>query len=120
MVKGMLNALLGSFVVVLIMMILLLRSVRLGLISMTPLTVTIGLVYGAVGLIGKPYDMPFAILSSMTLGLSIDFAIHFLKRGQETYRKRKDLAETLAELFQEPARAISRNIVVIAMITEPR
>lgn len=115
MVKGMLNALLGSFVVVLIMMILLLRSVSLGFISMTPLTVTIALVYGAVGLIGKPYDMPIAILSSMTLGLSIDFAIHFLKRGQEIFRRTKDLTETLAELFQEPARAISRNIVVIAL-----
>jgi hypothetical protein len=97
MVKGMLKALLGSFAIVLIMMILLLRSVVLGLISMTPLTVTIALVYGAVGLIGKPYDMPIAVLSSMTLGLSIDFAIHFLKRGQE------------------PSRAISRNIVVIAL-----
>jgi hypothetical protein len=111
----MLNALLGSFGVVLIMMILLLRSVKLGLISMTPLTVTIALVYGAVGLIGKPYDMPIAVLSSMTLGLSIDFAIHFLKRGQEIYKRRKDLHETLGELFQEPARAISRNIVVIAL-----
>jgi hypothetical protein len=115
MVKGMLNALLGSFAIVLIMMVLLLRSVILGLISMTPLTVTIALVYGAVGLIGKPYDMPIAVLSSMTLGLSIDFAIHFLKRGQETYRRRKDLTETLDELFQEPSRAISRNIVVIAL-----
>lgn len=51
----------------------------------------------------------------MTLGLSIDFAIHFLKRGQEIFRRRKDLTETLEELFQEPARAISRNIVVIAL-----
>ncbi|GAB4324423.1 MAG: MMPL family transporter [Candidatus Zixiibacteriota bacterium] len=115
MVFGMLEALLGSFVIVAIMMILLLRSVKLGLISMIPLTVTIALVYGAVGLVGKSYDMPIAVLSSMTLGLSIDFAIHFLKRGQEIYRRRKDLNETLEELFQEPARAISRNIVVIAL-----
>lgn len=115
MVIGMLEALLGSFVVVLIMMTLLLRSVVLGLISMVPLSVTIALVYGTVGLAGKPYDMPIAILSALTLGLSIDFAIHFLKRGQEIYRHRKDLRGTLEELFQEPARAIARNIVVIAL-----
>jgi predicted RND superfamily exporter protein len=115
MVKGMLNALLGSFVVVLIMMTLLLRSVRLGLISMVPLSVTIALVYGAVGLLGKYYDMPIAILSSLTLGLSIDFAIHFLKRGQDIYRSEKTLARTLDVLFDEPARAIARNIVVIAL-----
>jgi len=114
MVKGMLNALLGSFVVVLFMMIFLLRSVILGLISMVPLSVTIALVYGAVGFSGKYYDMPIAVLSSLTLGLSIDFAIHFLKRGQEIYRKEKTLAGTLEVLFDEPARAITRNIIVIA------
>lgn len=114
MVRGMLKALLGSFVVVLLMMIFLLRSVTLGFISMVPLSVTIALVYGAVGLSGKYYDMPIAVLSSLTLGLSIDFAIHFLKRGQEIYRKEKSLAATLDVLFDEPARAITRNIVVIA------
>ena len=114
MVGGMLKALLGSFVVVLVMMIVLLRSVYLGLISMLPLTVTIAMVYGVVGLSGKPYDMPIAVLSSLTLGLSVDFAIHFLKRGQELYRRQGSLAATLAELFQEPARAIGRNVVVIA------
>ncbi|MCP4544959.1 MAG: MMPL family transporter [bacterium] len=115
MVIGMRNALLGSFVVVLLMMIFLLRSVFMGLISMIPLTVTISIVYGFVGLSGKTYDMPIAVLSSLTLGLSVDFAIHFLKRGQELYKRHKNLDRTLEELFQEPARAISRNIVVIAL-----
>jgi len=115
MVVGMRNALLGSFAVVLIMMMVLLRSVSLGIISMVPLTVTIALVYGFVGLTGKAYDMPIAILSSLTLGLSVDFAIHFLKRGQEIYKRVKNVRATLDELFEEPARAIARNIVVIAL-----
>jgi len=115
MVVGMRNALLGSFVVVLIMMMVLLRSFVLGAISMVPLTVTIALVYGLVGLTGKPYDMPIAVLSSLTLGLSVDFAIHFLKRGQEIYKRNKSLSATMDELFEEPARAIARNIVVIAL-----
>ncbi len=115
MVVGMLRALLGSFLVVLLMMIFLLRSFFMGLISMIPLTVTIAMVYGLVGLSGKPYDMPIAVLSSLTLGLSVDFAIHFLKRGQELYKRSGKLATALEELFQEPARAISRNIVVIAL-----
>ena len=54
-------------------------------------------------------------MSSLTLGLSIDFAIHFLKRGQAVYKHRKDITATLEELFQEPARAIARNIVIIAL-----
>ncbi|MFC1572135.1 RND family transporter [Candidatus Eisenbacteria bacterium] len=115
MVGGMRNALLGSFGVVLVMMILLLRSFALGAMSMVPLSITIALVYGLVGLTGKPYDMPIAILSSLTLGLSVDFAIHFLKRGQEIFKRTKNVRATLDELFEEPARAIARNIVVIAL-----
>jgi len=83
MVRGMGQALVGSFVVVLLMMSWLFRSVRLGLLSMIPLTATITLVYGFIGWIGKPYDMPIAVLSSLSLGLSIDFSIHFLQRARE-------------------------------------
>ena len=39
----------------------------------------------------------------------------FLKRGQELFRRSGSHTEALVELFQEPARAISRNIVVIAL-----
>ena len=40
-----------------------------GVLSMIPLTVTIGFIYGFIGFIGKDYDMPVAILSSLTLGI---------------------------------------------------
>ncbi|HSG99612.1 MAG TPA: MMPL family transporter, partial [candidate division Zixibacteria bacterium] len=115
MVTGMLEALLGSVIIVTLMMIFLLRSVITGLISMAPLSLTIAVVYAAVGYSGKYYDMPIAVLSSLTLGLSIDFAIHFLKRGQEISRRTRGTGETLDILFGEPARAITRNIIVIAL-----
>ena len=49
---------------------------------MVPLTITITFTYGMIGLAGKDYDMPVAVLSSLTLGLSVDFAIHFLERAR--------------------------------------
>ena len=69
MVSGMLQAFLGSFLIVFLMMTILYRSALWGLLSMVPLTVTIGLIYGAIGLVGKDYDMPVAVLSSLSLGL---------------------------------------------------
>ena len=115
MVAGMMKALLGSFGAVLLMMIFLFRSVRLGILSVIPLSATIALVYGFIGFIGKPYDMPVAILSSLTLGLSIDFAIHFLQRSREIYRVTGDFRHTMEGVFEGPARAITRNIMVIAI-----
>jgi predicted RND superfamily exporter protein len=115
MVTGMAEALASSFLVVLIMMILLFRSFRMGLLSMVPLTATIALVYGFIGFVGKPYDMPIAVLSSLTLGLSIDFAIHFLQRTREAYRELGDFRAAMETVFGIPARAITRNILVIAI-----
>jgi hypothetical protein len=115
MVQGMLESLLGAFVVVFIMMVILFRSVVFGLVSMIPLVFTIVLIYGLTGLIGKDYDMPVAVLSSLSLGLSIDFAIHFLERSRQLAREHGSWTAALGEMFEEPGRAIARNAVVIAL-----
>ena len=95
-------------------MTILFRSALWGLLSMIPLTVTIAAIYGAVGLIGKDYDMPVAVLSSLTLGLAVDFAIHFLARGRSLQAARGSWRAAAPAVFGEPARAIARNIIVIA------
>jgi hypothetical protein len=59
--------------------------------------------------------MPVAVLSALTLGLAVDFAIHFLARARELYSAQDGWAGTTGRVFAEPARAIARNIVVIAV-----
>ena len=115
MVTGMLESFLSSFVVVYIMMTILFRSPLWGLLAMAPLTVTIALIYGIIGLVGKDYDMPVAVLSSLTLGLAVDFSIHFLERSRNAYRRAGSWKEALNEMFAEPAQAITRNVIVIAV-----
>ncbi|VGO22232.1 efflux RND transporter permease subunit [Pontiella sulfatireligans] len=115
MVAGMMNSLLSSFVVVLIMMMVLFRSPLYGLLAMIPLSVTITFIYGLIGWVGKDYDMPVAILSSLTLGLSVDFAIHFLERARELTKKFGGWKEAVPHMFQEPAMAISRNAIIISI-----
>jgi predicted RND superfamily exporter protein len=115
MVVGMLRAFLGSFLFVFVMMSLLYRSSLWGILCMIPLTVTITFVYGAIGLMGKDYDMPVAVLSSLSLGLAVDYAIHFLSRSRQIYEDRGSWAETIGPTFGEPARAITRNVFVVGM-----
>lgn len=115
MVEGMITSLISAFVTVLIIMTVLFRSVWFGLLAMLPLTLTITLIYGMVGLTGKDYDMPIAILSALTLGLSVDFAIHFIERLRATFAQKRDWQATLQDMFDEPGRAITRNAIVIAV-----
>jgi hypothetical protein len=115
MVAGMFRAFMGSFLFVFVMMSLLYRSSLWGMLCMIPLTVTIVFIYGAIGLIGKDYDMPVAVLSSLSLGLAVDYAIHFLSRSRQIYEDRGSWADTIGPAFGEPARAITRNVFVVGM-----
>ena len=115
MVSGMIDSLMSSFVMVFLMMVILFRSIKYGLLAMLPLTFTITMIYGLVGWFGKAYDMPIAVLSALTLGLSIDFAIHFIQRIRELESEQRSLNRALIAMFQEPSRAIARNAIVIAI-----
>jgi len=115
MVGGMLESLMGAFVIVFLMMMFLFRSPVYGALAMIPLTITIVFTYGMIGIVGKDYDMPVAVLSSLTLGLSVDFAIHFLERARAIQGETGDWRETMTLMFKEPGRAITRNAIVIAI-----
>lgn len=115
MVQGMALSLAGAWVAVLLMMMLLFRSLTLGVLAMLPLTLSIAVLYGLVGWLGKDYDMPIAVLSALALGLAVDFAIHFLQRARDLYRQLGDPQAAMQAMFREPALAISRNAIVIAV-----
>ena len=115
MVRGMLQSFMGSFIIVFIMMAILFRSPLWGIVCMIPLLVTIAVIYGIIGLVGKDYDMPVAVLSALTLGMAVDFAIHFLERARTSYWKSGSWENSAGVMFGEPARAISRNVLVIAI-----
>jgi predicted RND superfamily exporter protein len=115
MVWGMLQSFLGSFLVVFIMMAILFRSPLWGLVCMVPLLITIAVIYGVIGLVGKDYDMPVAVLSALTLGMAVDFAIHFLERARSSQAESGSWQASAPVMFGEPARAISRNVLVIAI-----
>ena len=80
----MLWACVQSFLIVLVMMTVLFRSLKWGILCMVPLTITIAAIYGIVGIVGKDYDMPVSVISVLSIGIAVDFAIHFLERARNT------------------------------------
>ena len=115
MVWGMLQSFMGSFIIVFIMMAILFRSPLWGIVCMVPLLITIITIYGIIGIMGKDYDMPVAVLSALTLGMAVDFAIHFLERARVSYDETCSWEKSAPKMFGEPARAITRNVLVIAI-----
>ena len=96
-------------------MVLAFRSLAFGALAMVPLSAAIILTYGLVGWLGMDYNMPIAVTASLTLGLGIDFAIHFLQRFKAHVSKSRSVEATNRYLFGEPGRAIARNAIVITI-----
>jgi len=115
MVTGMLWNFLGSFFIVLVIMTMLLRSAATGLVAMVPMTVTVLFIYGMLGFLGRDYDMPVAVLSALTLGLAVDFAIHFIERVKALYAQNHDWRETVFQMSGAPYRAVLKNALVISI-----
>ena len=116
MVSGMLKAFAATFGVVLLLMVALFRSLRWAFLAMLPMSATVLFVYGVVGFIGKDYDMPLAVLSTLVLGIGVDFAIHFIQRYRELVKGTlSGQGVALTRMFEEPARALTRNALIIAI-----
>ncbi|HYJ32146.1 MAG TPA: MMPL family transporter [Candidatus Binatia bacterium] len=112
MIRGFALALIVVFVILAVNF----RSVRWALVGCAPLLITILIIYGAVGWSGKQFDMPIAVLSCLSLGMAVDFSIHFIGRFQQ--RRAEAPSETPAEALlwtaERPGRGILRNAVLFA------
>lgn len=115
MVNGMMYSILGSYLAVMLIMVFLLRSIWWSLIAMLPLTFTMLVIYGMLGLAGKSYDMPVAVLSALAIGLAVDFAIHSCVRMRHLHSQTSDWKKSLEVFYTEPAQAILRNLLVVAI-----
>ena len=112
---GMLESFLTGLVLVLLLLVAETRSLFWGILMFVPLLVTVAVLYGAVGLIGKDFDMPVAVLSTLSLGLAVDFAIHFAARFRQRYREKPDLREALVWTVARPGRGIVLNAILFAL-----
>ncbi len=116
MVSGMLKATIGSYWVVFVLLIVLFRSFWWAIIAILPLSFSIIFSYGLIGFAGKDYDMPIAVCSTLTLGLGIDFAIHFCQRFRAYFKESGDFNKTMQWVTKgEPTVAIARNAIVVGL-----
>ncbi|MCO5169254.1 MAG: MMPL family transporter [Planctomycetes bacterium] len=78
-----------------VMLALLFRSPAAGLLALVPNLLPITLALGAMGWGGVPLDMATVMIASVSLGIGIDCAIHYLFRYEEELRKDGDVPAAL-------------------------
>jgi predicted RND superfamily exporter protein len=112
-----------ALIVVFVILIFNFRSFKWALIGYVPLLFTALLIYGVVGFVGKDFDLPMAVLSCLSLGMAVDFAIHFISRlrqrltevGADPARNPAALKEALLWTAARPGKGIMRNATLFAV-----
>lgn len=85
-----------SITAILAMMMCAFRSWRLGIAALLPNVAPILMVLGTMGWCGMKINMATAMLASVSLGLSVDFSIHYLSRFQQELRSGRSFYDALA------------------------
>ncbi len=117
---------LKGFVIALVVIFIILSfdfgSAKWAAVGYVPLLFTILLIYGAVGYMGKDFDMPIAVLSCLSLGMAVDFSIHFISRLRQRLKEGdlggipspESLTDALLWTAARPGKGIMRNAVLFA------
>ncbi|MDH4227526.1 MAG: MMPL family transporter [Deltaproteobacteria bacterium] len=110
-----------ALIVVFVILALNFRSIKWAIVGYVPLLFTILLIYGVVGFIGKDFDMPISVLSCLSLGMAVDFAIHFISRFKQRLTDEKAdvsnltaVKDALLWTAARPGKGIMRNAVLFA------
>ena len=95
-----------AFVVITLMIILMLRSVKLGLIAIVPNLLPIGMVLGCMGYFGVPLDGMNLLIASISIGIAVDDTIHFHHVFKKHYDLSGDVEAALAHAFSHAGRSL--------------
>lgn len=79
-IEDMLTSLAVAFIFITIVMIIMLKSVKIGLLSMLPNTLPIIVTMGVMGVSGIVVRTSTVLIFSIALGIAVDDSIHFLTR----------------------------------------
>lgn len=85
-IETMLTATLLAFLLISIILIVALKSIKLGLISLIPNVLPAAVAVGLWGWIYGELGMAIAVVGAMTLGIIVDDTIHFLSRFQKALK----------------------------------
>jgi len=92
-------------------MMIMLRSVRLGITIMVPNVLPILATYGLMGWLGVPMDFMLAVIAVAAIGVAVDGTIHIGTR----YRRARAEGESSAEASVSVLTSVGRALVVTAL-----
>lgn len=108
--QGQIYSLILAFTAILLLLWMIFRSFKTGLIGCIPLVFTIVSNFGLMGWLGIRLDIATSLLSSVAIGIGVDYTIHLFWR----IRSELDLGKPLTEAIDICLRNTGRGIAINA------
>jgi predicted RND superfamily exporter protein/outer membrane lipoprotein-sorting protein len=102
-----------AMTVIFFLVSLIFRSLKAGLLGLIPLTISVAVLFGLMGLTGIRLDVATALLSSVMIGVGIDYSIHFLWRYKEERSQKRPVTEAVITTLTTTGRGIVFNALSV-------
>ena len=111
--KGQISSLLLSLIIVIALLSLMFKKFAIGLIGSIPIIITAFISFGVMGLLNIPLSTTTALISSIAIGIGIDYAVHFIERYRVYAVQTGNKERTSHLTMHHSGRAILFNAVVV-------
>ncbi len=111
--QGQISSLLLSLLIVIGLLAMMFKSLKVGLIGSVPIILTALISFGVMGLLNIPLSTTTALISSIAIGIGIDYAVHFIDRYRIYARQTGDKLKTIKYTMHHSGRAILFNALVV-------
>ena len=112
-VTSQIRSLSGSILAVFLMLALIFRSVTRGLMGMIPLVFTVLFNFGVMGFFGVHLDIGTALVSSIVIGIGVDYSIHYLSSMFHELADGTELHDAISNTVRRSGKAITSNAVTV-------
>jgi uncharacterized protein len=111
--QGQIMSILLSLLMVILLLSLMFRSLKTGIIGSIPIIITAVISFGVMGILNIPLSTATALLSSIAIGIGIDYAIHFLQNYKMNLAMDQNKLHALYTTVNVTGRAILYNAIVV-------
>ena len=114
-VSGQYYSLLFAFLAIFILLAIIFKSISAGLLGSLPLLFAVVCTFGFMGWSGIKLDIVTALLSSVSIGLGVDFTIHMFWRMKSEISSGREYREAAVTALRTAGRGITINALSVML-----
>lgn len=113
--KSQVQSLIIALILIFLIMMFQMHSVSGGLMGLIPIFFTLASIFGVMGYFKIPLDIATVLVGSISIGIGIDYSIHFINRFKKEFQQNHNELEALSKTLETTGRAIVINVITVML-----